>query len=203
VQKEMIRLRDQLKGATAEQVIKVEELQTALIAEREAAKGLSETWDFMGNAAYDALDGILLKGESASDVLDNLVKSLAQAALQALILGEGPLASLFGTKGTSIVDLFVGTVATAPAAAAQKGLNIATSLPKAMAAQAGVQSQAANQGNAPGGAREIRVIIDGARGNREIEDAVRAGVSAGIKTYDREALPGRVRQVSTGGRRVG
>ena len=49
----------------------------------------------------------------------------------------------------------------------------------------------------------VNVNISGARGNREIEEAVRTGVRTGISEYDRHALPVRLAQISADPRKRG
>lgn len=58
-----------------------------------------EQAQFFGNTAFDAIDKLLEPGAKFHDVLKSIVKTLEQAALKAALLGEGPLASLFGTQG--------------------------------------------------------------------------------------------------------
>jgi hypothetical protein len=65
----------------------------------QAQKDLNEAQKYFGNAAVDALEDLIVNGAKAEDVMKRLVASLAKAALQAALLGDGPLAGLFGTKG--------------------------------------------------------------------------------------------------------
>ncbi|MDF1804066.1 MAG: hypothetical protein P1U66_14485, partial [Thalassobius sp.] len=83
-------------GATDAERAAVERLISERLAEQEAMEGLQERQDFFNQTLYDAFDGLLLQGASLEDVLGNIARALAQAALQAAILGEGPLAKLFG-----------------------------------------------------------------------------------------------------------
>lgn len=69
--------------------IKKKELEDGQKAANDAAK-------FLGQASVDALTDIIIEGGKASDVLKNLVKQLAKAAVQALLLGTGPLGGLLG-----------------------------------------------------------------------------------------------------------
>lgn len=84
------------KAATgyANAKVKVEEVQKAL-------EGFQDAQKFLGDAATDALEDLIINGEKAEDVLKNLVKQLARAALQAAIMGSGPLAGIFGTSGSN------------------------------------------------------------------------------------------------------
>lgn len=65
----------------------------------QAQKDLNEAQKYFGNAAVDALEDLIVNGAKAEDVMKRLVASLAKAALQAALLGEGPLAGIFGSKG--------------------------------------------------------------------------------------------------------
>ena len=55
-----------------------------------------QTQDFFSNGFLDALDGLIYSGKSLGDVFSNLALEISKAALQASLLGTGPLASLFG-----------------------------------------------------------------------------------------------------------
>ncbi len=65
----------------------------------QAQKDLNEAQKYFGNAAVDALEDLIVNGAKAEDVMKRLVASLAKAAIQAALLGDGPLAGFFGTKG--------------------------------------------------------------------------------------------------------
>ncbi len=65
----------------------------------EQQQDLRDSWMSVAAIGVDALDAIIIQGDKASDVLIGLVKQLASAALQASLLGQGPLAGLFGTSG--------------------------------------------------------------------------------------------------------
>ena len=60
---------------------------------QEQTKELSE---FFGNAAVDGLAGIINGTTTAEQALANLGQQLVKIALQAMLLGQGPLAGLFG-----------------------------------------------------------------------------------------------------------
>ncbi|MGQ0445944.1 MAG: hypothetical protein ACT4O2_12670 [Beijerinckiaceae bacterium] len=64
---------------------------------QETAKASAE---FFGNTLEGAIEKLATGGGSLRSVLRDVVKLLEQAAIKALILGEGPLASLFGTAGS-------------------------------------------------------------------------------------------------------
>lgn len=77
-------------GAATEALEKAEEAQRRAI----------DTQRYLGQAGVDALGDLVIEGRSAADVFDNLTKSLAKAALQAALLGSGPLASVFGSPAS-------------------------------------------------------------------------------------------------------
>lgn len=92
--------------ATETQRQRIEDLTRAYYAEsdaveraREAQQAAIDAQQFFADATYDALDGLLMQGDSLNDVFANLAKTIAQAALQAAILGQGPLAGLLGLGG--------------------------------------------------------------------------------------------------------
>ena len=53
--------------------------------------------EFLGQAFESSIEKMALEGGKLKDVLLDVVKQLEQAALKALILGQGPLAGLFGS----------------------------------------------------------------------------------------------------------
>lgn len=114
VQKEMLRNREALAGATDAERQQVEALIAARIRESAAAEALQQGWEFLGSTAYDALEGIILKGESAGEVMENLAQSILRAGLQAMILGKGPLAGFLGVSGP-IWGGLAGAAGSAPA----------------------------------------------------------------------------------------
>ena len=52
--------------------------------------------DLFGQTVFDALDSLILRGEDAEDVMKRLAVQIARAALQASLLGTGPLSGIFG-----------------------------------------------------------------------------------------------------------
>lgn len=71
--------------------VKVEEVRKALEDAQEAQK-------FFGDAITDSLGDLILNGEKAEDVMRNLVKQLARAALQAALIGGGPVGKIYGIE---------------------------------------------------------------------------------------------------------
>lgn len=83
-----------------EEVSKNEEVRASKERLEQAQKGLNDAQKYFGNAAVDALEDLIINGAKAEDVVKRLAASLAKAALQAALMGNGPLAGIFGTAGT-------------------------------------------------------------------------------------------------------
>lgn len=96
VQREMIRLRATLAAATPQQTREIENLIGATMREREALASVQDAFQTFGDMSVDAIDRLLDGSASLSDVLEDLAGSLRRMALQAALLGEGPLAGMFG-----------------------------------------------------------------------------------------------------------
>jgi hypothetical protein len=65
----------------------------------QAFAAANERANFFGEQAISAIEKIGVSGTRAKDVILDFAKALEKAALQALLLGSGPLAQLFGTQG--------------------------------------------------------------------------------------------------------
>lgn len=115
IQQEMLKHRQALTGATEAERQKVEELIIARERERAAIETAKSAQEFFESTAEDALEALIVKGESLNDVLRNVAASLAKAAIQAAIFGTGPLGGLFGGKGIGSI-LFGGILGAGKAA---------------------------------------------------------------------------------------
>lgn len=82
-----------------EEVSKNEEVRASKERLEAAQKGVNDAQKYFGNAAVDALEDMIVNGARAEDVMKRLASSIAKAAIQAMLFGEGPLAGFFGTKG--------------------------------------------------------------------------------------------------------
>lgn len=69
-------------------------------AER-AHRRAADAQRYFGLAATDALEDLVIEGRSATEVFENLTKSILKAATQAALMGTGPLAGLFGSPANS------------------------------------------------------------------------------------------------------
>lgn len=87
-------------SATKEQIETIDQLVEATFREKEAFEALESAQNFFADAAFDGLMGIVDGSKSAEDALQDLLKSLMRATMQAMLLGQGPLAGIFGTAGT-------------------------------------------------------------------------------------------------------
>lgn len=211
VKKEMLRYRQQLTGATEAERQKLEELIATRIREEEHIKAVAAVSQFAGQAAYDFLDQLIVQGKSASEVMRNLASTILQAAMQALILGQGPLAGIFGVSG-SIFDLLAPKGVQA-GLGASKGIS-ATS--KASSRSLLEQATASGPGFAQGGyvgapgreamrtdagtrsrPTDMHVHIHGAMGDAQIRAMVAEGVGEGLRYYDANVLPRSVAQISS------
>lgn len=87
-------------GRAIEVAVTAYQKKRAEIEATEAAQeSLNDTMQFFGDAAVDSLSALIENGGDAEDVIRRLAVRLAQAAAQAVLLGQGPLAGLFGTAG--------------------------------------------------------------------------------------------------------
>ena len=64
----------------------------------QAQRHTAEAQRYLGAAMTDAVSDLVVEGRSAAEVFENLTKSLAKAALQAALMGTGPLGGMFGTS---------------------------------------------------------------------------------------------------------
>ncbi|KIP99272.1 tail protein [Agrobacterium tumefaciens] len=68
---------------------------------REKQEGLAEAGQFFGTQITDALTGLLSGTMTAEQALQSMLQTLIKVGLQAMLMGEGPLAGLFGMGGKS------------------------------------------------------------------------------------------------------
>jgi hypothetical protein len=92
-------------AVTEQQRQKINELADAMQAAarrqrlaQEAFTDFNEALKFSGGMVVDFFDKLGDKATSFADLMQSALASLKRAALQAAILGEGPLAGIFGTK---------------------------------------------------------------------------------------------------------
>lgn len=91
-------------AATDEQREDILGLVDALYQEKEALEQNAQVAAFFDSAISSAFDDLVPKIETGNRALDNLVNSLIKAVAQAALLGQGPLASLFGGSGGGLLN---------------------------------------------------------------------------------------------------
>lgn len=99
VQQELIRHRETLAKATDAQRDAIEALIRELQKEAEELSELDKAWADFSKTAYDALEDLIINGAKLEDVMLNVARAIQRAALEAALLGTGPLAGLFGGGG--------------------------------------------------------------------------------------------------------
>lgn len=102
---------------TAQQRQEIAQLAQGMAAAEKATEQFSMTQEqarevsgFFASSAADALSGLIMGTTTAEDALKQLIAQLARAALQAALLGEGPLAGLLGGGGKSGSGGILGTI---------------------------------------------------------------------------------------------
>lgn len=240
VQREMLKLRKELAGATAGQRAEVENLIRTGMQEKAAMEALNYVSEQAGDALIDALMG-------ASGAGEKLIQTLARAAAQAAILGTGPLAVLFGGKGLfgstpaggGWLGALIGGIFTkkagggwisgpggptddripallsngefvvrAAAAARNRATLEAINAGVPRFAGGGFAGGGPAFGAAGAGGGKSRMLIELGPGLvatilEEARDQSVEVVQTGLKSYDREALPARVAEISRDPRRRG
>lgn len=86
--------------ATEKQKQGIRDLASALYDQEQAQKAVNDATAFFADTAFDAFDKLISGAEGFNAVLGDVLKSLERAVLQSLLLGQGPLAGLFGTGPT-------------------------------------------------------------------------------------------------------
>lgn len=85
-------------SATPQQVAGIENLVEALHREVNEYEAILDAQNLFADSAFDSILGVIEGTESASDAMKSFAREIARAALQATLLGKGPLSGLFGTQ---------------------------------------------------------------------------------------------------------
>jgi hypothetical protein len=93
-------------AATAEQRAQIEQLVTAIHTQTKAHEQAADAADFFRQTAAGAFMDLIPAIETGNKALDNLLNTLIQAVAQAALLGQGPLAGLFGGGAGLLGSLF-------------------------------------------------------------------------------------------------
>ena len=105
------------RKATPEQIKDIEakaaayaKAQETLENAKSSTEGLKDAQQFFADGATNAFTGIITGAKSAKEAIRDLAASFAEAGIKALLMGQGPLAGLFGTSspGGGLGGLFGG-----------------------------------------------------------------------------------------------
>ncbi len=201
LQKDGVVASEAQRAKISELATQFSETEARLKSMKDAQEAANEVTKFAGQAASSFFGDLISGGKNAEEALSRLIKKLAETALQAVLLGDGPLAGIFGTKGSGGIlgGLF-------------KGLFPGKSLGgRVMAGQAYtvgengretfVPSQDgriinARQARMGGGGASVTIVQNiSANGDRAVAEIARRAVAEGISSYDR-SLPARLSNIS-------
>ncbi|WP_323763331.1 phage tail length tape measure family protein [Marinovum sp.] len=112
IQKEMLRNREVLKAATDAERAAVRDLIEAHADEEEALERKGELTDFLKSEGYDLFTSATQGVDALTAAANRAVEALADMVFQAILLGEGPLAGLFGGTGllTGLAESVAGSL---------------------------------------------------------------------------------------------
>ncbi len=96
-----IQLSPQQRAEIAQLAAGMAQAEAATGRLREKQEGLAEAGYFFGQQMTDALAGLLSGTMTAEQALQSMLQTLIKVGLQAVLMGEGPLAGLFGMGGKS------------------------------------------------------------------------------------------------------
>lgn len=215
VQQRLIQLRDQLASATTTQRDEVEALVTAIQEETTAWENSQAAAQLFGDWASNSLEGLRKGTKSVTDVVNDLVDTLAQAVLQSMLLGQGPLAGLFGSKnsaggvgglfgglfsGGGLGGLFSGFFAKGgliPSGTfgivGERGPEPVIGTSRGAMVLPNSSLSSGGGGGGEGGRGDIYVTI---HGSQLTQSELAQAVSDGIENYDRHRLPQRVADIN-------
>lgn len=122
VQKEMLRNREALKGATEAEREAVRGLIETRLDEEEALERHADLADYLKDTGFDLFTGATQGADALASAANRTAEALAEAVFQAILLGEGPLAGILGGGGGGLLgglaDALAGALTGAPARAA-------------------------------------------------------------------------------------
>ncbi|MGR3821043.1 MAG: phage tail length tape measure family protein [Salipiger marinus] len=122
VQKELIRNREVLAEATEAERQAVAEIIAERQAEQAAVSLAREQYDAFRSVGFDAITGLARGGDEAAAAISRLGDAIYDAAMKALLLGEGPLAGLLGGGEGGLLGMLFSAIAPgSPAAPAGAG----------------------------------------------------------------------------------
>lgn len=151
------------KDKIAELIGKIDEEAAAHKRAEEAIKAKTEAAEFFAQASLDAFSSIISGSEDAEDAIRKLGIQILNATAQALLLGSGPLAGLFGTSGgggalTSLLGSLFGARAAGGPVTAGKIYRVGEQGPEYFRPNTG-GSIIPNGADGDGGGGVVRVVI--------------------------------------------
>lgn len=181
-----------------------------LTREKEQAAQRAAEFNRLQDDMKDGFIDAIIEGENFAGVMESVAKSLAKAALQAALFGEGPMAGLFGGGGGLLGGLFKGFKFAAGTAFAPGGAALVGERgPEIVNLPRGSQVYSAEKSRGMIGGGTITVVARVENGSI-VQDVQRiAGdiavqvTSEGISRYDRQTLPGSVERINRDPKRRG
>ncbi|WP_132461191.1 phage tail length tape measure family protein [Rhodovulum marinum] len=208
VKQELIRLREQMVDATDAERAKIEDLIRAKEREINLGQTQKQMWQSLGQTALTALDDM-------DAAMNMLLRSLREGAF----LGSGPLGGLFGGQNASglgglfgmMVGGFGGFRASGGSVQPGRAYIVGERGPEPFipSVPGTILPNSALRQQGSGGTAQfsITVNVNGATGDRELEERAYAGTSRAIEAafaqYDAERLPLRVREINDQPERIG
>ncbi|QNQ63101.1 hypothetical protein IB024_05005 [Brucella sp. 6810] len=93
-----------------DQITATQQLETGTARLIEAQEAAKQSKEFFAESFTNSLSGLITGTVTLSDAVRNLANNLADAALQGLLLGKGPLAALFGFGGEGAASGLLGSI---------------------------------------------------------------------------------------------
>ncbi len=110
LQKDGVTVSDEQRAKISELAAGFTEAEARLREMKDAQQAFADLQNFIGQSLSGFFSDVVSGGKNAEDALMNLTKRLADAAFQAALLGQGPLAGILNTKETGglLGGLFTG-----------------------------------------------------------------------------------------------
>ncbi len=180
-----------------------EEFAEALETVESKFQGAKSAADSLRSSTASTFASIVTGAESASDAVSNLLSNLAGMFANAAFGGLFNSSGIFDGLGSLLS--FDGGGHTGGGARAG-GLDGKGGFMAMVHPNDSIIDHTKNQGAAAASGTSsmaININVSGARGNSEISDMVRQGVSQGLQQYDRAVLPRSVAKINKDPRRIG
>ncbi len=207
LKQELIRQRETLAGASEAERAQIEALIETRMREASQLEANKRLTDFLNQSTMNWLTMLTDRGTKASDVLRSMLSTLLQAAQQAFVMGQGPLAGILGISGGLFDAAGVGG---GGIKTLSKGVVRAGGLQVLKAGATGpvFAKGAAAEGRPAGGGGTsvLRVEIGEGLRARVLQEAGHQTVQIvqqALERYDAAVLPQSIGRVSRDGRRVG